>query len=133
MLKATLQFFRDFGNDLVEAIRWFFSPDAWRIVLIVVANLGILAALGYVAIHNYDYSREAFSRCPGNKNLVFIGEFFAFTFFALFSLAAVGEVLNWVDAKRRSERPEKITALLIYVTLTTGCGALALTLLIRCS
>jgi hypothetical protein len=133
MFKATLQFFRDFGNDLVEAIRWFFSPDAWRIVLVVVANLGILAALGYVAINNYDYSREAFSRCSGNKNLIFIGEFFAFTFFALFSLAAVGEVLNWVDAKRRRERPEKITAMLIYVTLATGCGTLALTLLVRCS
>jgi hypothetical protein len=133
MFKATLQFFRDFGNDLVSAARWFFSPDAWRIVLVVVANLGILGALGYIAIHNYDYSREAFSRCPGNKNLVFISEFFAFTFFALFSLAAVGEVVNWVDAKRRRERPEKMTPLLIYVSLATACGTLALTLLISCS
>ncbi len=133
MLRATLQFFRDVGHDVVEAARWFFSPDAWRIILIVLANIGMLAALGYVAIHNYDYSREVFARCPASKNLVFMSEFFAFTFFALFSLAAVGEMVNWVDAKRRGETPGRLTAFLVYGTLAAACGTLALLLIIRCS
>lgn len=133
MLKSVLTFFRDIGNDLVETARWFFSPHAWRVVAIVLVNLGILASLGYVAIHNYDYSREVFARCPGNKNLVFISEFFAFTFFALFSLAAVGEVLNWVDEKRKGQHAGKLTPMLIYSTLATGCGALALSLILTCS
>jgi hypothetical protein len=133
MLKSVALFFRDVANDLVEAARWFFSPHAWRVVAIVVVNLGMLATLGYVAIHNYDYSREVFARCSGNKNLVFITEFFAFTFFALFSLAAVGEVLNWVDNKRKGLPPTKLTALMLYGTLATACGVLALSLILRCS
>ena len=133
LLNGLICFFRDVGNDLVEAIRWFFSPHAWRVVIIVLVNLGMLASIAYVAIHNYDYSREVFARCPGNKNLVFISEFFAFTFFALFSLAAVGEVLNWVDEKRQGQKPGKITGMLIYSTLATACGTLALTLILRCS
>lgn len=133
LLKALFLFFRDVGNDLMEAVRWFFSPHAWRLVIVVVINLGMLASLAYVAIHNYDYSREVFARCPGNKNLVFISEFFAFTFFALFSLAAVGEVLNWVDQKRSGERPENLSTMLLYSTLATACGATALTLILTCS
>lgn len=133
MLKSVLTFFRDVGNDLVETARWVFSPHAWRVLAIVLLNLGMLASLGYVAIHNYDYSREVFARCPGNKNLVFISEFFAFTFFALFSLAAVGEVLNWVDEKRKGLKTGKLTSMLIYSTLATGCGTLALSLILSCS
>lgn len=133
MLRATLQFFRDIGHDVAEAIRWFFSPDAWRIIAIVLINIGMLAGLGYVAIHNYDYSREVFARCPGNKNLVFISEFFAFTFFALFSLAAVGEMVNWVDAKRRGEKSRPLTAFFVYGTLAAACGMTAMMLIIRCS
>lgn len=132
-MKSLLQFILDVGHDLVEAIRWFFSPDAWRIILIVLANIGMLVALGYVAIHNYDYSREVFARCPTSKNLVFISEFFAFTFFALFSLAAVGEMVNWVDTKRRGEQPGRLTVFFIYGTFATVCGTTALMLIIRCS
>jgi len=65
--------------------------------------------------------------------MIFIGEFFSFTFFALFSLATIGEVLNWVDAKRRREPPGTLTAFLIYGTLSSVCGTTALLLLIRCS
>ncbi len=133
MLKSLFQFIGDVVHDLIEAVRWFFSPDAWRIILIVLANIGMLAALAYVAIHNYDYSREVFARCPTNKNLVFISEFFAFTFFALFSLATVGEMVNWVDTKRRGEEPGSLTAFLIYGTLAAGCGTTALILIIRCA
>ncbi|MBW7900273.1 MAG: hypothetical protein H3C26_02265 [Rhodocyclaceae bacterium] len=133
MLRATLQLIRDIGHDLGEAVRWFFSPDAWRIILIVLVNIGMLAALGYVAIDNYGYSREVFARCPTSKNLVFISEFFAFTFFALFSLAAVGEMVNWVDAKRRGEKPGRLTVFFAYGTLAAVCGTTALALLIRCS
>lgn len=127
-----LKFLGEIWADVVDAVRWFFSPNAWRIVLVVLLNLGILVALAYFAIHNYDYSRTAFSRCPGNKNLLFIAEFFAFTFFALFALATVGEILNWVDEKRSSRRAPKLTALLAYGTLTGLCGVIALTLVIRC-
>lgn len=132
-MKSLLQFILDVAHDLVEAVRWFFSPDAWRIILIVLANIGMLVALGYVAIHNYDYSREVFARCPTSKNLVFISEFFAFTFFGLFSLAAVGEMVNWVDAKRRGEQPGRLTVFFLYGTLAVACGTTALILLIRCS
>ncbi|MBI2306172.1 MAG: hypothetical protein HYU78_02605 [Rhodocyclales bacterium] len=133
MLRATLQFIRDVGHDLVEVVRWFYSPYAWRIIVIVLANIAMLAALGYVAIHNYDYSREVFAHCPTNKNLVFISEFFAFTFFALFSLAAVGEMVNWVDAKRRGEQPGRLTVFFLYGTLAAACGTTALLLIIRCA
>jgi len=133
MLKAIFEFFQDIGHDLAEAIRWFFSPHAWRIILVVFANLCLLALLGYVAIENYGYSTEVFARCPSGKNLVFIGEFFSFAFFALFSLAAVGEVLNWVDAKRRGEPTGTLSAMFAYGTLGAACGTLALVLLVRCS
>lgn len=128
-----LKFFGDIWSDIVDAVRWFFSPHAWRIASVVVLNLGILVALGYFAIQKYDYGREAFSRCPGSKNLIFISEFFAFTFFALFALATVGEILNWVDDKRSGRPTPKLTAMLSYGTLTGLCGAVALVLVVRCA
>lgn len=133
MFRATFQFLSDVGHDLVETVRWFFSPDAWRIIVIVLAAIGMLTALGYVAIDNYDYSREVFARCPANKNLIFIAEFFSFTFFALFSLAAVGEMVNWVDAKRRGEAPGRLTVFFTYGVLAIACGTTALMLLVGCA
>lgn len=133
MLKATFEFFRDVGHDIVDAFRWFFSPHAWRLALIVFFNLGFLALLMYVAIDTFGYSRETFARCPGNKNLIFVSEFFAFTFFALFSVATVGEVVNWVDEKRKGMKPPPMTAMMIYSALSLGCGTTALLLILRCS
>lgn len=133
MFNAIARFFHDIGHDLAEAIRWFFSPDAWRIVAIVALSIGILVAVGYVGIESTSYSREAFSRCPTSKNLVFMAEFFSFTFFALFSLAAIGEMINWVDAKRKGEGSGRLTAFFIHGSLAAVCGITALTVLIRCS
>lgn len=133
MLKATFEFFRDIGHDIVDAFKWFFSPHAWRLALIVVFNLGFLATLMYVAIDRFGYSRETFARCPGNKNLVFISEFFAFTFFALFAVATVGEVVNWVDEKRKNVKAPGMTTMMIYSALSGGCGTVALVLILRCS
>jgi hypothetical protein len=133
MLKSIFLFIRDIGNDFVDAIRWFFSPHAWRLALIILFNLGFLAALMYVAIDNYGYSREVFARCPGNKNLVFISEFFSFTFFALFAVITVGEVINWIEEKRSGQKPGNMTAMLVYSTLSAGCGTVALLLILRCS
>lgn len=133
MIRATFQLLRDVGHDLVETVRWIFSPDAWRILIIVLASIGMLVALGYVAIHNYDYSREVFARCPTNKNLIFIAEFFSFAFFALFSLTAVGEMVNWVDAKRRGEAPGRLTVFFTYSALAIACGTTALALIVRCA
>lgn len=133
MLKATAQFFRDIGHDMAEAVRWVFSPHAWRIVLVVLANLGILTALGYLAISKYDYEKQPFARCYFvNKNLLFIIEFFAFCFFALFAMATIGEILNWVDEKKRSRRTPSIRALLLYATLSACCGAVALFMILGC-
>jgi hypothetical protein len=133
MLKATFEFFRDVGHDVVDAFRWFFSPHAWRLALIVLFNLGFLALLMYAAIDTFGYSRETFARCPGNKNLIFVSEFFAFTFFALFSVATVGEVVNWVDEKRKGLKPPPMTAMMIYSALSLSCGTTALLLILRCS
>lgn len=133
MLKSTFQFFLDVGRDVVEAFRWFFSPHAWRIVLAVLVNMGVLGTLAYVAITKYDYGREAFSRCYFvNKNLLFISEFFAFSFFALFALATVGEILNWVDEKKNNRRAPSIGSLLGYATVAACCGGIALFLLVSC-
>ncbi len=133
MLKATFEFFRDIGHDIVDAFRWFFSPHAWRLALIVLFNMAFLATLMYVAVDRFGYARETFARCPGNKNLVFISEFFAFTFFALFAVATVGEVVNWVDEKRKGMTTPSMTAMLVYSALSTGCGSVALLLILRCS
>lgn len=133
MIRATFQFLCDIGRDVVDAFLWFFSPHAWRLALIVLLNLGFLAALMYVAIDKFGYSSETFARCPGNKNLVFISEFFSFTFFALFAVATVGEVVNWVDEKRKGFKPGSMTAMFIYSALSMGCGAVALLLLLQCS
>jgi hypothetical protein len=133
MLKATFELIRDMYRDVIDAFKWFFSPHAWRLALIVVFNLGFLAALMYVAIDTFGYSRETFSRCPGNKNLIFISEFFSFTFFGLFAVATVGEVINWVDEKRKGMKPPPMTAMLIYSALSLGCGTAALLLILRCS
>lgn len=133
MLKATFEFLRDIGHDIVDAFKWFFSPHAWRLALIVLFNLGFLATLMYVAIDRFGYSRETFARCPGNKNLIFVSEFFAFTFFALFAVATVGEVVNWVDEKRQGMKPPPMTAMLTYSALSLACGTVALLLILRCS
>ncbi|MFO1346938.1 MAG: hypothetical protein U1E85_11650 [Rhodocyclaceae bacterium] len=133
MLKSTFEFFHDIGRDIIDAFKWFFSPHAWRLALIVLFNLAFLATLMYVAIDKFGYSRETFARCPGNKNLVFISEFFAFTFFALFAVATVGEVVNWVDEKRKGMKPPSMTAMMIYSVLSLGCGTVALLLILRCS
>lgn len=133
MLKSIYLFFRDIGTDFVDAIRWFFSPHAWRLALIILFNLGFLATLMYVAIDNYGYSREVFARCPGNKNLVFISEFFSFTFFALFAVVTVGEVINWIDDKRSGQKPGSMVPMFIYSGLSLACGTAALLLILRCS
>jgi len=133
MLKATFEFLRDIAHDIVDAFKWFFSPHAWRLALIVLFNLAFLATLMYVAIDKFGYSRETFARCPGSKNLVFVSEFFAFTFFALFSVATVGEVVNWVDEKRKGFKPPPMTAMLIYSAFSGTCGVTALILILRCS
>lgn len=133
MLKATFEFLRDIGHDIVDAFKWFFSPHAWRLALIVLFNLGFLATLMYVAIDRFGYSRETFARCPGNKNLIFVSEFFAFTFFALFAVATVGEVVNWVDEKRQGMKPPPMTAMFTYSALSLSCGTVALLLIVRCS
>lgn len=133
MFKAALQLLTDLAHDLFEAVRWVFSPDAWRIILVVVASIGIVAALGYVAVTNHAYTREVFARCPGSRNLVFVAEFFTFTFFSLFSLAAVGEMMNWVDAKRRGDGPGSLNAFFAYAAIAVICGGTALGLLIRCA
>ena len=133
MLRSILQFFRDIGHDMAVAVQWVFSPDSWRIILIVIANLAMLVALGYAAVVNYDYSREVFARCPSTRNIVFISEFFTFTFFCLFSLAGVGEMLNWVDAKRRGDPRRSLGSFLVYGTLAAACGTAALLLIIGCS
>jgi succinate dehydrogenase hydrophobic anchor subunit len=133
MLKETAQFFRDIGNEMAETVRWFFSPHAWRIVLVVLLNLGILGMLGYLAISKYDYGKQPFARCYFvNKNLLFITEFFAFCFFALFALATVGEILNWVDEKKTSRGTPSIKGLLTYATLSACCGGVALLMIINC-
>ncbi len=133
MLKATFEFFRDIAHDIVDAFKWFFSPHAWRLALIVVFYLGFLATLIYVALDKFGYSRETFARCPTSKNLVFIGEFFSFTFFSLFAVATVGELINWVDEKRKRRTPPPMTAMVVYSLLSTACGTVSLALLLRCS
>lgn len=133
MFKATFQFFRDIWRDVVDAFRWFFSPHAWRVALIVIFNLGFLATLMYVAIDKFGYSSETFARCPGSKNLVFISEFFSFTFFALFAVATVGEVVNWVDEKRNGLQPGSMMPMVIYSALSLACGTTALLLIVSCS
>lgn len=133
MLKATFQFIRDVGHDVAEAFRWFFSPHAWRIVLVVLLNLGILGTLAYLAISKYDYGEQPFRRCYfANKNLLFIIEFFAFCFFALFAVATVGEILNWVDEKKYGRRQPSIRSLLTYAMLSAACGAVALAMIVSC-
>jgi len=133
MLKSTFDFFRDIGRDVIDAFKWFFSPHAWRLALIVFFNLAFLATLMYVAIDKFGYSRETFARCPGNKNLVFISEFFAFTFFALFAVATVGEVVNWVDEKRKGTKPPSMTARPLWLCSAALTVAVALLLILRCS
>ena len=133
MFRASYELLRDIGHDLAEAVRWVFSPHAWRIILVVLLNFGILATLAYLAIAKYDYGKEAFARCYFvNKNLLFISEFFAFCFFCFFALATVGEILNWVDEKKHNRRTPSIGSLVTYGTLTAVCGGTALILIVMC-
>lgn len=133
MFRKTFEFFRDLGRDIVEAFRWFFSPHAWRVALIVFLNLGFLVTLMYVAIDRFTFTSDTFARCPGNRNLIFISEFFSFTFFALFAVATVGEVVNWVDDKRKGIKPQGMAPMAIYSMLSLACGTIALLLILRCS
>lgn len=126
-------FFRDLAAEIAAAVRWFFSPHAWRIVLVVLPNLLLLSALSYVAIAHYEYGREAFTRCPGNRNLLFMSQFFASIFFALFAVATIGETINWVDEKRSGRPTPSVRGIAIYSTLTAVCGATALFLIMQCS
>ena len=133
MLKSTFEFFHDIGRDIIDAFKWFFSPHAWRLALIVLFNLAFLATLMYVGIDTFGSSCETFAGWSGSKVLVFISGAFAFTFFALFAVATVGEVVNWVDEKRKGMKPPSMTAMMIYSVLSLGCGTVALLLILRCS
>lgn len=128
-----ISFFRDIGREFGDAARWLFSPHSWRLALIIGINLAFMALLMYAAISHFAYSRDSFARCPGNRNLLFIAEFFSFTFFALFAAATVGEVINSVDTRRRGLPSGSMTTMLIYSALTAACGTTALLLIMRCS
>lgn len=126
------KFFGEVWDDLCEAIRWLYSPHAWRIVGVVVVNLGLVVALGYLSIAGYGVDRDPFSRCPGNRNLLFVLEFFSFCFFALFALITLGETFNWVDEKKKGLKPG-INALLGYASVTAVFGIIALILIAKCA